>query len=341
MKYKLLGRSGLRASELALGTMTFGEDWGWGASKQACQQIFDMFRESGGNFIDTACNYTEGTSEKFVGEFVASERDYYVIATKYTLRSRGENAMDPNAGGNHRKNLMRSVESSLKRLNTEYIDLLYLHMWDYTTSVNEVMRGLDDLVREGKVHYIGFSDTPAYIVAKANMLADLQSLSPVVAIQVPYNLVRRDPERELFPMAREEDIAVTAWGLLGGGVLTGKYRQVDLEKRYDHASEDSMVIADKLVKIGKQIGRSPSQIAINWVRQQKDKAQIIPIIGARSAEQFKDNLGVLDFELSPEQLQEITELSDFKIGFPWSFLHEESVLELVHGKTYPDLDLHR
>ncbi len=341
MKYKLLGRSGLRVSELALGTMTFGEDWGWGASKQESQQIFDIFSEAGGNFIDTACNYTEGTSEKFVGEFVASERDYFVIATKYTLRSRGENAMDPNAGGNNRKNLMRSVESSLKRLDTDYIDLLYLHMWDYTTSVGEVMRGLDDLVREGKVHYVGFSDTPAYIVAKANMLANHQSLSPVVAIQVPYNLVRRDPERELFPMAREDDIAVTAWGLLGGGVLTGKYRHADMKKRYDHAGEESMAIADKVVKIGRQIGCSPSQIAINWVRQQDDKAQIIPIIGARTAEQFNDNLGALDFELSPDQLKEITELSDFQVGFPWSFLHEKSVLELVHGKTYPNLELHR
>ncbi len=341
MKYKLLGRSGLRVSELALGTMTFGEDWGWGASKKESQQIFDAFYEAGGNFIDTACNYTEGTSEKFVGEFVATERDYFVIATKYTLRPRGGNSMDPNAGGNNRKNLMRSVESSLKRLNTDYIDLLYLHMWDYTTSISEVMRGLDDLVREGKVNYIGFSDTPAYIVAKANMLADLQSLSPVVAIQVPYNLVRRDPERELFPMAREEDVAVTVWGLLGGGVLTGKYREVDIEKRYESASEEGMVIADKIVEIGKRIGHSPSQIAINWVRQQKEKAQIIPIIGARSVEQLKDNLGALDFELSPDQLQEITELSDFKVGFPWAFLHDEDVLELIHGKTFQKLDRHR
>jgi aryl-alcohol dehydrogenase-like predicted oxidoreductase len=203
------------------------------------------------------------------------------------------------------------------------------------------MRVLDDLIRGGKVHYIGFSDTPAYIVAKANMLADLQSLSPVVAIQIPYNLMRRDPERELLPMAREEDVAVTAWGLLGGGVLTGKYRETDAEKRYDRASEEGMAIADKILEIGKQIGQSPSQIAINWVRQQQDKAQIIPILGARSLTQLKDNLGVLDFELSPDHLQEISELSKFKIGFPWSFLHDEDVLELIHGKTHSYLDLHR
>ena len=236
---------------------------------------------------------------------------------------------------------MRSVEASLKRLNTEYIDLLYLHMWDYTSSVGEVMRGLNDLIRNGKIHYIGFSDTPAYIVAKANMLADLQSLSPVEAIQVPYNLMRRDPERELFPMAKEENVSVTAWGLLGGGVLTGKYRDINVDKRYESTSEDRMVVADKMVEIADEIGRSPSQIAINWVRQQQDKAQIIPIIGARSLDQIKDNLGVLDFELSPDQLLEIGSLTDFQAGFPWSFLHEENVLELIHGKTYSKLDHHR
>lgn len=341
MKYKLLGRSGLRVSELSLGTLTFGEDWGWGASKTESQKIFDAFAEAGGNFIDTACNYTEGTSEKYVGEFVASDRDYFVIATKYTLRSRGANSMDPNAGGNNRKNLMRSVEASLERLNTDYIDLLYLHMWDYTTSVREVMRGLDDLVRDGKVHYIGFSDTPAYIVAKANMLADLQSLSPVVAIQVPYNLLRRDPERDLFPMAKEEDVGVTAWGLLGGGVLTGKYRDVNVDKRHESASEDQMAIADKVVEIADKVGRSPSQVAINWVRQQQDKSQIIPIIGARTLEQINDNLGVLDFDLSPDQVLDIGDLSNFQVGFPWSFLHDKDVLNLVHGKTLPNLDLHR
>lgn len=340
MKYKLLGRSGLRVAELSLGTMTFGEDWEWGASKEESRRIFDAYCDAGGNFIDTACNYTEGTSEKFVGEFVSSDRDYFVIATKFTLRARGENQMDPNAGGNSRKNMIRSVEASLKRLNTEYIDLLYLHMWDYTTSVGEVMRALDNLVRDGKVNYIGFSDTPAYIVSKANMLADLQSLSPVVAIQVPYNLMRRDPERELFPMSREEDVAVTVWGLLGGGVLTGKYREADVEKRYESASEEGMKIGDKIVEIASKIGHSPSQVAINWVRQQEN-AQIIPILGVRTVEQLKDNLGVLDFELSENQIKEISDLSEFKAGFPWSFLHDEYVLELIHGKTYSNLYFHR
>lgn len=341
MRYKLLGRSGLRVSELCLGTMTFGEDWGWGSSKEESQRIFDTFAEAGGNFIDTACNYTEGTSEKYVGEFAASDRDYFVIATKFTLRPRHANSMDPNAGGNNRKNLMRSVESSLKRLNTDHIDLLYLHMWDYTTSVGEVMRGLDDLVRDGKVLYIGFSDTPAYIVSKANLLAEFHSLSPVVAIQVPYNLFRRDPERELFPMVLEEDIAVTAWGMLGGGVLTGKYRDSNAVKRYESASEEGMVIADKVLEIAEEAGRSSSQIAINWVRQRQAKAQLIPILGVRNLDQLKDNLGVLEFELTSDQMKAISDLANFKPGFPWSFLHEENILELIHGKTNNILDRHR
>jgi aryl-alcohol dehydrogenase-like predicted oxidoreductase len=341
MRYKLLGRSGVRVSELALGTMTFGEDWGWGASKEESWRIFDAFTEAGGNFIDTACNYTEGTSEEYVGEFVASDRDYFVIATKFSLRPRQANADDPNAGGNSRKNMIRSVESSLKRLNTDHIDLLYLHMWDYTTPVEEVMRGLDDLVRAGKVLYLGLSDTPAYIVSKANMFSDLRSLTPISAIQVPYNLFGRDPERELFPMAKEEDVAVTVWGMLAGGILTGKYRDIEAVKRYEQASEGGMAKADKLEKIAEQIDRSPSQVAINWVRQQQPKAQIIPILGARTLEQLKDNMGVLEFDLSPSQTEEISELSDFKPGFPWSFLHEEDVLELIHGKTHQKLDIHR
>lgn len=341
MRYKLLGSSGLRVSELALGTMTFGEDWGWGASKNTSFDIFNTFAEAGGNFIDTACNYTEGTSERYVGEFVSLDRDYFIIATKFSLRPRKANAADPNVGGNSRKNMMRSVEASLKRLNTDHIDLLYLHMWDYTTSVEEVMRGFDDLVKAGKVLYIGFSDTPAYIVAKANLLAILRSFTPVVALQVPYNLARRDPEQELFPMAKDEDIAVTAWGILGGGVLTGKYRVSDATKRYERASDEGMAIGDKVVEIAKELGKTPSQIALNWVRQQQSKAQIIPILGVRTMEQLDDNMKALEFELSQEQLSVIDEFSGYKPGFPWSFLHEKDVLELIHGNTHETLDSHR
>jgi aryl-alcohol dehydrogenase-like predicted oxidoreductase len=341
MHYKLLGRSGLRVSELALGTMTFGEDWGWGASKEESRKIFDVFVDAGGNFIDTACNYTEGTSEKLIGEFTSSNRDYFVIATKFTLRPNSADPHDPNAGGNSRKNLRRSVEGSLKRLRTDYIDLLYLHAWDYMTPLEEVMRTLDDLVRAGKVLYIGLSDTPAYIVAKANMLAALQGLSRVVAIQLPYNLYQRDPESELMPMAREDDVAVTAWGILAGGVLTGKYRDPGAIKRYDSASERSLLLGDRVVGIARDIGRLPAQVAISWVRQQQDKAQVIPILGARSAEQMRDNLGVLDFELDPQQIATIDAISDIRLGFPSDFLHDEEVIGLIHGKTYTLIENHR
>jgi aryl-alcohol dehydrogenase-like predicted oxidoreductase len=340
MRYKLLGKSGVRVSELALGTMTFGEDWGWGASKEESRRIFEAFVAAGGNFIDTACNYTEGTSEKFVGEFIAAERDYFVVATKYTLRPRSANQDDPNAGGNSRKNLMRSVEASLKRLNTDFIDLLYLHMWDYTTAVDEVMRAMDDLVRAGKLLYVGFSDTPAYIVAKADLLAELRSLAPVAAIQLPYNLFRRDPERELLPMAREQDIAVTAWGLIGGGVLSGKYRQPEAVKRYQDASQEWLEVADRVVAIASQVGRTPAQVAIRWVYQQQSQAQIIPILGVRSLDQLEENLGILNFELTAGQIAELDAVTKFDPGFPWSFLHSENVLNLTHGNTAGLLDNH-
>lgn len=341
MRYKLLGKSGLRVSELALGTMTFGEDWGWGASKEESRRMFEAFRAAGGNFIDTSCNYTEGTSEKYVGEFIAGERDYFIVATKFSLRPRSANQEDPNAGGNSRKNMLRSVESSLQRLNTDYIDLLYLHMWDYTTPVEEVMRGMDDLVRAGKVLYTGFSDTPAYIVSKASLMADLRGWARPVAIQVPYNLLRRDPERELLPMSREEDIAVTAWGLIGGGVLSGKYAQPEATKRYESASPEGLEAARQAGEIAQQVGRTPSQVAIRWVHQQQGKAQIIPILGARSLAQLQENLGILDFELDREQIERLDSIAGFDPGFPSTFLHSENVLGLVHGKTFSLLDNHR
>ena len=341
MRYKLLGKSGMRVSELALGTMTFGEDWGWGASREESHRIFDAFVAAGGNFIDTACNYTEGTSEKFVGEFIAFERDYFVVATKYTLRQRSANQDDPNAGGNARKNMLRSVEASLKRLNTDFIDLLYLHMWDYTTPVEEVMRAMDDLVRAGKVLYVGFSDTPAYIISKADLLAELRGLAPVAAIQLPYNLFRRDPERELLPMAREQDIAVTAWGLIAGGVLSGKYSQPGAVKRSEGASQEWLEAADRVGAIARQAGRTPAQVAIRWVYQQQAQAQIIPILGARSRTQMEENLEILDFELAQEQLTDLDAVAKFDPGFPWSFLHSENVLNLTHGKTAGLLDNHR
>ena len=341
MRYKLLGRSGLRVSELCLGTMTFGEDWGWGASKDTSRAIFDAFAVAGGNFIDTSCNYTDGTSEKFVGEFISADRDYFVLATKYTLSRRKD---DPNAGGNHRKNMIQSVEASLKRLNTSAIDLLYLHMWDATTPVEEVMRALDDLVRAGKVHYAGLSDTPAWVVAQANTLAGLRGWSPIVAVQAPYSLADRSLEREILPMAASLELAVLPWGLLEGGELTGKYNKpTDEPTRYKSAGQRAQDLAKVLCAMADEIGRTPSQVAINWVRQQGQpgRAPIIPILGARSEAQLRDNLGCLEFTMTGDQLARLSQASPISLGFPRSFLESDHVRGLIFGSTFAEIDNHR
>lgn len=340
MRYKLLGRSGLRVAELALGTMTFGEDWGWGASQEESRKIFDAYLEAGGNFIDTSVNYTNGTSEKFVGGFVKGQRDQYVIGTKYSLRV--QNSTDPNAGGNQRKNLMRSLEQSLRNLDTDYIDLLWLHMYDEFTPIEEVMRGMDDLVRMGKVLYIGISDTPAWVISKANMLAELRGWSRFVALQLPYSIARRDPERDLLPMARAEEMAVTVWGMLGGGVLTGKYRQEGAVKRYNSASERGLEIGDEMLRLAKEWGHTPGQVAVNWVRQRPwSGAPLIPILGARSAVQAVDLLGALKFGLEAEQIQVLDALAPIEHGFPGSFIRGEEVRGLIYGETFAKTDNHR
>ncbi len=224
--YRLLGRSGLRVSPLALGTMTFGTDWGWGADIAEARRIFDLYVDRGGNFIDTANQYTNGTSERFVGELAADRRERLVIATKYTLSTRPG---DPNSGGNHRKSMVRSVEDSLTRMSTDYIDLLYLHAWDFTTPVEEILRGMDDLVRAGKVVYVGISDAPAWQVSRMQAIADLRGWSPLVALQIEYSLIERTVERDLIPMAREMGLGVIPWSPLASGVLTGKYTRADLD----------------------------------------------------------------------------------------------------------------
>jgi len=225
MRYKLLGKSGLRVSEICLGTITFGSEMNWGASSQESQKIYENFREAGGNFIDTANVYTHGASEKLIGEFITSERERVVISTKYSGSS---GSMNPNGGGNHRKNMIQSVEASLKRLNTDYIDLLLLHAWDFMTPVEEVMRALDDLVRAGKILYIGISNAPAWIVSQCNTLAELRGWTKFISLQIPYNLIERTPERELLPMARTLDIGV----------------------------------------IAKEIGQKSGQVALSWLRSQ-------------------------------------------------------------------------
>src|SRR5438093_9573405 len=334
MRYKLLGRSGLRVSELALGTMTFGEDWGWGASEEESRRIFDRYAEAGGNFIDTANNYTNGTSERFVGQFVAADRDHFVVATKYALTERTD---DPNFGGNHRKNLMRSLAGSLRRLGTDYVDVLWLHMWDGATPLDEILRAMDDLVRAGKVLHVGFSDTPAWVVARAAAIAELRGWTRPVAVQLPYSLASRSPERELLPMARELEIAVTPWGLLEEGVLTGKYRRkADEPRRNRSAGKRLMAVGDAVAELAEEIGRSPAQVATNWVRQQP--GTIVPIVGTRTEAQLKDNIGCLDFELTQDEIARLSEASPIELGFPRSFLESDGVRELIFGATYDLID---
>ena len=341
MNYALLGRAGVRVSELSLGTMTFGTEWGWGSDKDESRRVFDTYVAAGGNFIDTANRYTEGTSERWCGEFIASDRERFVLATKYTLHSRRN---DPNANGNHRKNLVQSVEGSLKRLGTEYIDLLWLHAWDFTTRVDEVMRGLDDLVRLGKVHYVGVSDTPAWIVSQANMLADLRGWSPFVALQVQYSLVERTVERELLPMARALDLAITPWGVLGSGVLSGKFKagdgaDVGRAARNNRLTERNLAIAETVKTVASELGVTPSQVALAWVRAQP--GVMIPILGARTEAQLRDNLGALAVNLSAEQRARLDEVSRIELGFPHEFLLLPGVRDTMFGGTADQIRNHR
>src|SRR5438876_5747978 len=283
MNYRLLGKSGLRVSEFCLGTMTFGEDWGWGSSKDDAKKIYDAFREAGGNFIDTANIYTNGTSESFLGEFLKGHRESVVLATKYTNAASGT---DPNAAGNHRKNMMQAVEASLQRLHTDYIDLYWVHAWDQMTPVEEVMRGLDDLVRQGKVLYVGISDAPAWWIAQANTLAQLRGWSPFVGLQIEYSLIERTVERELVPMAKAMNLGLTAWSPLSAGILTGKYHghgsseqgrmHSDTMKDFMPEQQRTGRVVTAVKAVSDQTGRSMAQVALAWLRYRP--APVVPII---------------------------------------------------------------
>ncbi|MDX2304656.1 MAG: aldo/keto reductase [Microscillaceae bacterium] len=341
MHYKLFGKSGLRVSELCLGAMTFGQEWGNGADQAESRKMFDAFTKAGGNFIDTANRYTEGTSEKYLKEFIASERDYYVLATKYSLYEKRD---DVNASGNHRKNMRQSVEASLRRLGTDYIDVLWLHAWDFTTPVEEVMRGLDDLVRSGKVLYIGISDTPAWIVSMANVMAELRGWTAFVGLQIEYSLIQRTSERDLIPMANHLGMAITPWSPLGGGILTGKYNDGMIEGGRLSAqsrkfNERNVEIAQEVSKIAQQIGATPAQVSLKWLLLQGDL--IIPIVGARSASQLESSLKCLDVSLNTEQIQQLDEISRVDMGFPHDFLALDTVRDVVSGGTFHKLINHR
>jgi len=333
MKYKLLGRSGLKVSELCLGTMGFGTEAGWGADKETSFAIMDAFAEAGGNFMDTANIYKLGTSEKIIGEYLHNhDRDHFVVATKYSLK---DNITNPNASGNNRKNMMRSVEDSLRRLKTDFIDLFYLHIWDDITPIDEVLRGMDDLIRQGKINYAAISDTPAWVVAKGNTLAELMGWSQFVALQVEYSLLARTAERELIPMAKHFGMTVTPWAPLGGGALTGKYlrgEQGRVKPESNRRNERAERITKVVMNIADELGVSPGHVALKWTMQQGFSS--IPVVGATKLSQLQDNLKTVDVNLAPEHLQKLNDASAIELGFPSDFFKEEAVKTNTFGGFY-------
>lgn len=333
MKYRLLGRSGLKVSELCLGTMGFGTEAGWGADKDTSFAIMEAFANEGGNFLDTANIYKLGTSEKIIGEFIGKhDRDFFVIATKYSLK---DNTTNPNASGNNRKNMMRSVEHSLKRLQTDFIDVLYLHIWDDLTPIDEVLRGIDDLIRQGKVNYAAISDTPAWIVSKGNTLAELMGWSQFIALQIEYSLIQRSPERDLIPMARHFGMTVTPWAPLAGGALTGKYLtggQGRVKAESNRRDENSVRITREVLAIGEKHGVPPGNVALQWTRQQGFGC--IPIVGATRLDQLQENLKTVDLTLPAEDLQKLDEASAIDLGFPGKFFREAGVRQNNFGGFY-------
>jgi len=313
--------------------MGFGTENGWGADKADSFAIMDAYANAGGNFLDTANIYKLGTSEKIIGEYLSNhDRDFFVVATKYSLK---DNSTNPNASGNNRKNMMRSVEESLKRLQTDFIDLLYLHIWDDLTSIDEVLRGMDDLVRQGKVNYIAISDTPAWIVAKGNTLAELMGWSQFVALQVEYSLIARTPERELIPMAKHYGMTVTPWAPLGGGVLTGKYirgEQGRVKPESKRRNDSAIEITKTVVSVAEELGVSPGNVALKWTMQQG--FQCIPIVGATKLSQLEENLKTVEVTLSDEHIKRLNDASAIELGFPGEFFREDGVKMNTFGGFY-------
>jgi len=325
-RYRLLGKSGLRVSPLCLGTMTFGGKWNFTGkpSEEECEKIFEKYVALGGNFIDTANCYHDGESEKWLGTFITKRgiRDDLVIATKYSLPMNKEGHININHAGNHRKNMFESLEASLKRLQTNYIDLYYVHFWDYATPTEEIMRALDDLVRSGKVNYVGISDAPAWEVSRAQTLADLRGYSRFIAYQSMYSLSDRDADRDILPMSLELGLGVVPFNVLSSGKLTGKYKRgekpAEAQRQFVNPTERDYTIVDEIVKVADEIKKTPAQVAINWVLQQPGITS--PIIGARTLDQFNDNIGALNFTLSSEYVTRLHNVSKIDLGYPHSFL---------------------
>jgi aryl-alcohol dehydrogenase-like predicted oxidoreductase len=340
MRYKIFGRrTGLRISELALGAGNFGTRWGHGAERAEAKKVFDRFAEAGGNFIDTADSYQFGESEELVGDFIASDRDFFVLATKYTL---GTTATDGiSRTGNNRKNMVRSVEGSLKRLKTDRIDLYWAHFADGVTPMDEIVRAFDDLVRAGKIHYAGLSNFPAWRIARADLLAELRGWAPIAGIQIEYSLAQRTADRELLPMAEALGLGAALWSPLGGGFLTGKYRFSDegrLNTRlgvlvHTEKTARETAILDTVLAVAKEVGASPTEVAIAWLvhKARRSTTSLIPILGSRTRAQLDATLGALDVTLSQDQITRLDAASAIPMGTP----HEQingSAAAIAGGK---------
>jgi aryl-alcohol dehydrogenase-like predicted oxidoreductase len=338
MKYRRLGHSNLQVSELCLGTMTFGEQNFMGAPRKECQGVFERFVAAGGNFIDTANIYQDGTSERWLGEFAGGQRDSLVIASKYSFSM---SARDPNSGGNHRKNLVQALEASLRRLGTPYLDILWVHGWDQSSGAVDLMRALDDQVRLGKVLHVGVSNAPAWFIASANTYARERGLTPFTAMQLHYNLVERSIEREFFDLAAAEDMAITPWSPLAGGLLTGKYdarrEGTDVEGRLTRSPMGARTLRDRnvevslaLSRIAREMKRSPAQLALAWLMQ-RTAVPTIPIIGARTLAQLEDNLGAIELRLGEPQLDALSALAPLEAEYPAGLLASEFYARLMFG----------
>lgn len=335
-------RSGLQVSELALGTGNFGTGWGHGAERDEARRIFDAYRDAGGNFLDTANGYQFGQAEVLLGEFIASERDSLVVASKYTLRTEPQDETRLKTG-NNRKNMVRAVEESLKRLNTGHLDLLWAHISDNVTPMEEILRGFDDLVRAGKIHYAGLSNFPAWRIARADLLAELRGFAPLAGIQVEYSLVERTSERELLPMAEALGLAITAWSPLGGGFLTGKYRNAQEDTRasklgmlvHGEKTARETAVLDALLAVATELNVPPAHAAIAWLREKarRSTTALIPILGPRTREQFDATLGALEVQLSDEQVSRLDNASAIALGVPHAMIAERfprSAFDLPH-----------
>lgn len=325
MRYRIFGRrTGLRVSELALGTGNFGMRWGHGAERAEAKRVFDRFTEAGGNFIDTADTYQFGESEELVGDFVASDRDYFVLATKYALGTTATEGISRT--GNSRKNMVRSVEGSLKRLKTDRIDLYWAHFADAVTPMEEIARAFDDLVRSGKILYAGLSNFPAWRIARADLLAELRGWAPIAGIQVEYSLAQRTADRELLPMVEGLGLGATLWSPLGGGFLTGKYRLSDEGRLntslsglvHKEKTAQETAILNAVLAIANEVGASPTEIAIAWLlhKAHRSTTTLIPILGSRTREQLDATLGALAVKLSQEQIASLDETSAIPLGTP-------------------------